>query len=308
MVNYYLATREPYTWTSVLPIFLHTNKSIIINNNLTPLKIYTLYIRGLVKESDQFFNEHLRTDRTHLKITRLSKGIKCATQGCNYTYILFYFLIIQFYYFLILVRIYSISYESGIFLWWPNYGENNPKHYTIQLRHNNIKNQTLFQNEVIGSYNIFDEYQTLQEIEPHLVKISIKTNISHDLSHRKRRSFDIISATTRQIFDSLESDKFNKKIITNVDDDDVDNKDIKKDYIGDFKITDRENNSKRIITELYVPGNVTGILIPNVNRIDVRVLGSIDNNGKLFYGNLRFVQWKTVIKFKYIYYVSILFT
>lgn len=48
------------------------------------------------------------------------------------------------------------------------------------------------------------------------------------------------------------------------------------------------------ITELKIPGNVTGILIPNTNKVIVRVLATITENGQVIEQDNRFVQWKTI--------------
>lgn len=50
----------------------------------------------------------------------------------------------------------------------------------------------------------------------------------------------------------------------------------------------------QIIFQVKVYGNVTGILIPNSQRIIVRVLGSTEPDGHLFPQDLKFVPWTTV--------------
>ena len=59
-------------------------------------------------------------------------------------------------------------------------------------------------------------------------------------------------------------------------------------------ITDPPANSNGTITEVRVPGNVSGILIPNSNFIIVRVLASTSANGEPLDQDLRFLRWKTV--------------
>lgn len=59
-----------------------------------------------------------------------------------------------------------------------------------------------------------------------------------------------------------------------------------------------DNNEKKInpkmLTQLRVNGNVSGILIPNTNEIVVRVwVPIIDEDGEL-QQDLRFVEWKKV--------------
>lgn len=48
------------------------------------------------------------------------------------------------------------------------------------------------------------------------------------------------------------------------------------------------------ITEVRVAGNVTGILIPNTQRIVARVLIPIMYNGEPIYQDTRYVQWRAV--------------
>lgn len=61
-------------------------------------------------------------------------------------------------------------------------------------------------------------------------------------------------------------------------------------YVNAF-VGDIENAT---ITEIRVAGNVTGILIPNANRLVVRVLVPVfDEDGEV-YQDMRYVEWKTV--------------
>lgn len=53
-------------------------------------------------------------------------------------------------------------------------------------------------------------------------------------------------------------------------------------------------NLNMTITEVKIPGNVTGILIPNTNKVIVRVLATITDNGVVLEQDNRFVQWKTI--------------
>ena len=48
------------------------------------------------------------------------------------------------------------------------------------------------------------------------------------------------------------------------------------------------------ITEIRVPGNVTGILIPNTNNITVRIYVPIDDDGVEFKQDLSYLEWTTV--------------
>lgn len=58
------------------------------------------------------------------------------------------------------------------------------------------------------------------------------------------------------------------------------------------------------ITEIRVAGNVTGILIPNANRLVVRVLVPVfDEDGEV-YQDMRYVEWRTV-RWKLLFFSTI---
>jgi hypothetical protein len=79
MVNHYLSTENPYTWLSAPPEPVYANNSFHITDNLLPFQPYALYLRGMVKvESSKNNNIY---DRTQVMLTRLSRSVKCATQG-----------------------------------------------------------------------------------------------------------------------------------------------------------------------------------------------------------------------------------
>lgn len=48
------------------------------------------------------------------------------------------------------------------------------------------------------------------------------------------------------------------------------------------------------ITEVKVPGNVSGIYIPNTDEIHVRILGSVSKDGELFEQDHQYLSWKTL--------------
>ena len=49
------------------------------------------------------------------------------------------------------------------------------------------------------------------------------------------------------------------------------------------------------ITELHLPGNATGILIPNTEQIKVRILGAVHDDGELIDAlQLTFLSWHLV--------------
>lgn len=47
------------------------------------------------------------------------------------------------------------------------------------------------------------------------------------------------------------------------------------------------------ITQIKLSGNVTGILIPNALKLDVRVLGSLSKKFDVLKQDLRYINWKT---------------
>lgn len=67
--------------------------------------------------------------------------------------------------------------------------------------------------------------------------------------------------------------------------------DVEKDLI---KISAQAKIIKSTVTEVRVPGNVSGILIPNSNTIIVRVLASTTPDGEPLDQDLRFLRWKTI--------------
>lgn len=54
------------------------------------------------------------------------------------------------------------------------------------------------------------------------------------------------------------------------------------------------NWNKTNWTEVQVPGNVTGLLIINTEEINVRILGSVMENGELFDQDLKFLTWTNI--------------
>lgn len=59
-------------------------------------------------------------------------------------------------------------------------------------------------------------------------------------------------------------------------------------------IPTNKKGKSEIITEVRVPGNVTGILIPNTENIDIRVVVAIRNGDEELDQDLRYVKWETV--------------
>lgn len=120
----------------------------------------------------------------------------------------------------------------------------------------------MFSEEAIGTTVPLNEYQANEDIEQHFVKISAKTNIYPKIETEiAKKGGDADDAPTEAGTTATDSGK-------------------------------RVQNET--ITEVRVPGNVTGILIPNTKRIVVRVLIPIIFENREFEQDLRYVQWKIV--------------
>lgn len=159
------------------------------------------------------------------------------------------------------VEIYPMYFASGIFVWWPQEPKFNVTSYTIQFWHNDTTNPTIFSDQAIGTTVQLNEYEAIEDIEQHFVKISATTNIY------PRIHADSISDMTNENV-PIANDRLHNKNNGHLPND--------------------------TITEVRVPGNVTGILIPNTKRIVIRVLIPIIFENKEFYQDWHYVQWKVV--------------
>jgi Immunoglobulin I-set domain len=81
MINYYLSSEGPYTWESAPPQQVYANNSFHIVDKLKRFQPYALYLRGMQIEPS---SNSKTQDRTHVMLTRLSRSVKCATQGREY--------------------------------------------------------------------------------------------------------------------------------------------------------------------------------------------------------------------------------
>uniref|UniRef100_A0A6B2EER7 Putative neural cell adhesion molecule l1 n=1 Tax=Phlebotomus kandelakii TaxID=1109342 RepID=A0A6B2EER7_9DIPT len=241
VVNYYLATADPYTWLSPGPLEIRRSNTVTITSEMRPLQPYMLYMRGLKRDHTTETHGKL----VHMVMSGLSKGVKCATQG---------------------LEIYSTPFPSGIFIWWPHVKDLPIESLKIQFRHRDIKNPIVFSDQIIGTTCELDIYRTWQEIEGNLTKISAATNIITMPLRRDLRSLK----ENAQMLDSGE------------------NSDYAKGRQSDEIVGHNETR-----TELLIPGNVTGILIPNSSKIEVRVLGATPDN-PIDEQDLQFIPWKTI--------------
>lgn len=55
-----------------------------------------------------------------------------------------------------------------------------------------------------------------------------------------------------------------------------------------------KNNNQTDWTEVVVPGNVTGLYIPNTDEINVRILGTVLESGELFNQDIQYLSWTNI--------------
>ncbi|XP_053680454.1 uncharacterized protein LOC128731364 [Anopheles nili] len=318
-VMYYLASDESVRWYSSPLTLLAGNGSLRISGRMIePFRNYTVFLRAC-SVSDISGTENIRGSGTpgmkKVTVSRLSKGVQCASQG--YPVLSTFFP------------------NNGIFIWWPKYDSVEPTAFTIQLRHNDNSNFTTFTNQIIGTVDMLDDYVTYEEVEPLLGKIDAETNQIQDWlwseydgsgsgddngenrprrrrqsQRRNRHAFDL-SKDRKQIFDSLAT--------SGAVDVDVPISDVVHaanirsnassvvaavaaaklsvgnlgDQLGDGGQL-RKAQQQITITRVKVAGNVTGILLPNIRSVMVRVLGSISPDGEPAAQDLRHVEWKVI--------------
>lgn len=221
-----------------------------------PFELFYLYFRGLEKTGSEKKGDSASPTYT-FEMSRLSKGVKCATQG---------------------LEIYSILHVGGIFIWWPSLANLNPKHCLIQMWHNDTSTPTKFSNQIVGTVHELDLFSQWVDIQPKLVKISATTNIYPQMEYvaREKRSF----AANAKRYPTLEGGSAQL---------------LETDILKDLTSKNFPPNNVAI-TEVKVPGNVTGILLPNTNKIIVRVLVPIEDGDGVLNQDTSFVEWRNVTK------------
>jgi hypothetical protein len=201
-IQYFVASDSPRDFHSTLALNA-TSKSFVIDSReagfYKPLKPFYLYMRNMSPSGSK---------SASMILSQLSKPIKCATQGIEPKF---------------------VKPESGIFLRWDApQTDSNITSYTIQFLGSGSSNSVVFNDELIGTYEVFPNYVNWETVEKKLIKISVK-------------SF---------------------------------------------------NNSEW--SEVKVPGNVTGLYIINTFEINVRILGSVMEDGELFEQDLKFITWTNI--------------
>ncbi|EAA07543.5 AGAP002949-PA [Anopheles gambiae str. PEST] len=327
-VMYYLASDDPFRWYSSPPTHLAANGSLRISGKMVePFRNYTVFLRAC-SVSDISGTENMRGNGApgmqKVIPSRLSRGIRCASQGYP-----------------ILSTFFP---NNGIFIWWPKHDGIQPTAFTIQLRHGGNSNLTTFTNQIIGTVDPLDDYMSHDEVEPLLGKIEAETkelqdwlwnendaaegvsdgnkgaeNLAHQRRRRRRRqshregrrnrhAFDL-SKDRKQIFDSLAtSGAMDVDVPIPVNADHIRSSNVssiqaavaaaKLSTAGQGSLGDdaqaRKTHQQITVTQVKVAGNVTGILLPNIRSVMVRVLGSLAADGEPAVQDLRYVEWKVI--------------
>lgn len=176
------------------------------------------------------------------------------------------------------MEIYSIVHQTGIFIWWPKLHISNLSHLNIQFRYNDTSNPTKFSDQIIGTKEKLNELERWDDIQPKLIKISAITNVYPEFEGTRKKRF--VFNNLKQFASSSSSAGASMPPHMN----------------DELKVLDTSKRSDKLegITEVRVRGEVTGILIPNTQFIDVRVLVPVmDIDGELYQDNT-YVEWKTV--------------
>lgn len=161
MINYYVATRDPYTWQSPPPLSPMTSTSFRITTYMDPLKKYGVYLRGIIRK-DANKGGGAKSDQAIISLTRMSNLVECATQGIS-------------------VRYTSMSNMNSIFIWWADTLKLNLTSMIVQFLHNDTMNTPQFASEIIGTYTNFggsNNYLTYSEFSSSLEKIPAETKIA----------------------------------------------------------------------------------------------------------------------------------
>lgn len=164
---------EPY-WTSKMAYNLlgrDQNEFIVSDTIRPPFTPIMLYFRGMEKTGSESKTKG-GTNSFHYEFSRLTDGIKCATQGCKC--IALYSKEKQktqtFPHFSVTVSVHGIFSTNGIFVWWPKV--DNATSYLIQFKSDE---PTPFTN-VVGTNRTIDEFVTWKDIGD-LNPTQVTTNI-----------------------------------------------------------------------------------------------------------------------------------
>lgn len=199
MIQYYIASDNPRDFFSHISE-AGKSKSFKIDTVSTsifkPLKPFYLYMRNLQQVSK------------NMAVSELSKPIRCASQGIEPKF---------------------VKPLTGLFLYWSApFTDTNITSYTLQFEKNDALNPVYLKDEVIGTYELFQEFVSWEEVEDKRQKISAK------------------------------------------------------------------NKNQTNWTEVTLPGNVTGLYIPNIEEVNVRILGTVLESGEIFEQDLKYLSWNNI--------------
>lgn len=190
------------------------------------------------------------------RLSRLSDPVECATQGVPIHY--------------------TVSSSSSIFIWWTIEAELTG--YVIQFWHNDTDNPIPFTDNIVGTVKQFpnnDNYLTWSEIDPYLQKLPAVARLAN--------------------YDNFDRRRRRRNLNFGIDNDDYDDGEEMVEEFSRTRLFARHavipfGSAK--LTEVKVAGNVTGILIPNTQKVVVRVLASMEPDGEPLQQDLRYVPWQ----------------
>lgn len=156
------------------------------------------------------------------------------------------------------------------------------KYFRIQFWNNNSKNALMFPDAIVGTTHPIDLQRTTKaNINAWLFKMPV---LNRTISANEEGVADEVRS--RRSINGGGGTEGGKQNFKN----------IKKSEKHDKDFMD---GGGAIITEVRVPGNVTGMLISNVQNIKVRVLIITEENENMFQ-DLRYVEWESV-SFKFFF-------
>lgn len=187
-VAYYMASKQPRTWTTSFDLKLLGNEFIVMDKSRPPYTPIMLYLRGM--ERTGFDTKSKGSINNHYAMSMLSEGIKCATQGCKYccdmispfhiwqkktinNCTLSILNILPF-----PVPVHGKFSPNGIFIWWPKVEHINVTSYLIQFKNE----ERTAMDRVVGTTRTIDDFETWENISDNLNPIPATTNIhpSHE--------------------------------------------------------------------------------------------------------------------------------
>uniref|UniRef100_A0A182MWJ9 Ig-like domain-containing protein n=1 Tax=Anopheles culicifacies TaxID=139723 RepID=A0A182MWJ9_9DIPT len=327
-VMYYLASDDPFRWYSSPPTHLAANGSLRISGKMVePFRNYTVFLRAC-SVSDISGAENVRGSvppqaRQKVIPSRLSRGVRCASQG--------YPILSTFFpnngifiwwpkYDSVQPTAFTIQLRHG--------GNSNLTSFTNQIIGTVDPLDDYMSHEevapLLGKIDaetkelqdwLWNEYDVPDGSGGGGSGSSKRTENgqhqrrrrrqSHRESRRNRHAFDL-SKDRKQIFDSLATSgamdvdvsipmnaahiRSNVSSLEAV----VAAAAAKLSVATQDDAQIRKTHQPITVTQVKVAGNVTGILLPNIRSVMVRVLGSVAPDGEPMVQDLRYVEWKAI--------------